>query len=41
MLWATVNCRGSPARLGLVMLAVETTPRALSRVVSRAEWVER
>jgi hypothetical protein len=41
MLWATVNCRGSAARLGSVMLAVETTPRALSEVVSRAEWVGR
>jgi hypothetical protein len=27
MLWATVNCRRSVARLGLVMLAVETSLR--------------
>jgi len=41
MLWATVNCRGSAARLGLVMLAVEATARARSEVVSRAEGVGR
>lgn len=41
MLWATVNCRRSVARLGLVMLAVETSLRALSEVAPRVEWVER
>jgi hypothetical protein len=39
MLWATINCRRSAARLGLVLLAPETTARAPIEGGSRAKGV--